>query len=150
MREVDNIEIDLSPFKGPFKGKRRNREAVEMLNSSMADLQDVIKSEIDAFNKIIPRFRRPFKLALLTARGRPQLWWREARANGPWIKDIYNNPEFMSWLAGLLPETKNAILEFDDRRHSYNFQANILGTAKEHYAIFITNKAKGSQFRNHT
>jgi len=82
---TDNYEINVSPFKGPFKGKGANRKALQNLMNDLTLIKSDMKLIVDEFNQVMPPPRKVL-FRILMVRGIPQLWWREANERGTYLK----------------------------------------------------------------
>ncbi len=138
----DNITIDITPFKGPFKGKGANRRAVQQLTNDLSDLEVNMNRLRDEYGQSFKRNykhvtdNREYRLDILRARGYPQLWWRVSASGGAWVK-LFENDDFKPYLDGLMSATLDLMIDFERRRLAINLQAIWLGHTLEHYKRFV-------------
>ncbi len=139
---ADNIEIDLYPFKGPFKGKGANRRAMRVLVDELAELKEQMIEIIDEYNRLLNRdvmvtgSPRPPVLSLFEPRGIPQLWWREPTKKSEYIKSLFGSKKGREYLKPLGAGAISMIMEFDVLRLYFNLKSTMVGHSLEHYRKF--------------
>ena len=141
---MDNICIDVTPFKGPFKGKGANRKSLQILKDDLAVVESAMREAVSEFNELFPPLgprvksnqRRRFKLVIHRPRGVPQLWWRVASLKSNFIK-IFDNEAERQYLLGLMPATFRELKRLDELRLELNFKASILANAIEFFTKYV-------------
>ena len=132
---TDNYEINVSPFKGPFKGKGANRKALQNLMDDLAQIKSDMKLIVDEFNQAMPPPRKVL-FRILMVRGIPQLWWREANERGTYLK-LFGSEVGEKFRVSFFPATLELMENFDRKRLHYNLKATLVGHAIEHYRKYI-------------
>ncbi|MFT7532454.1 MAG: hypothetical protein ACI9FD_003485 [Gammaproteobacteria bacterium] len=133
---ADNIDIDVYPFKGPFKGKGANRKAINQLKVDLLEIKSVMESVIVDFAKVMQPTKRVVSLTMFRPRGIPQLWWRTANKKATYLK-LFGSEEGNAILAGMLPEAIDFFIRHERKRLHYNLQATMIGHALEHYRNYV-------------
>lgn len=132
---TDNYEINVSPFKGPFKGKGANRKALKNLMDDLAQIKADMKLIVSDFNQAMPSPRKVL-FRILMVRGIPQLWWREANERGTYLK-LFESNAGDELRSSFFPATLALMEDFDRKRLHYNLKATLVGHAIEHYKKYI-------------
>jgi hypothetical protein len=132
---TDNYEINVSPFKGPFKGKGANRKALQNLKADLDQIKSDMKLIVDEFNQAMPPPRKVL-FRILMVRGIPQLWWREANERGTYLK-LFESETGEKFRVSFFPATLELMENFDRKRLHYNLKATLVGHAIEHYRKYI-------------
>lgn len=128
---TDNIDINISPFKGPFKGKGKNIVAVKSLRNDL-DQIDVHMQSIVADFKRTAKGRFPVYLNIRKPRGIPQLMWRESTRQADFLR-LFDSTRGDAILSGLLPATLQLLINYERARLFWNVRAQIVGHPMEHF-----------------
>ncbi len=131
---TDNIDIDVTPFKGPFKSKGANRRAVASLRADLDSIHKQMVRIVSSFRSLVPS-KVPVYLSIHRPRGIPLLWWRKVGRNSEYVK-LFDSSDCMLSLDEFLPTTMQLIVGFDRDRLHYNLQATMVGHSLEHYVKY--------------
>ncbi len=120
-----------NPFKGPFKGKWQNARALRELESELAEVHAEMRVVVERFND---QFRppRPVNLRILGKRQYPLLWWRVPGSSGTYIR-LFDSEKGAVILGTLMPQTRQALMRYDQERIRLNFRSAVIGNAVESY-----------------
>lgn len=141
---TDNIDINISPFKGPFKGKGANRKAIQILQDDQEKIRAVMRSIVKDYNTVMPEeknrgnkdlLRRPY-LGVVSPAGVPQLWWRRPDRSSRMIH-LFGSVEGDKILSKFLPNTIMVFQDFDMLRVHWNLKAMFVGRNLAHYVKYM-------------
>lgn len=120
-----------NPFKGPFKGKGQNAQALRELESELSEVHAEMRQVVERFNN---NFRppRPVNLRILGKRLYPLLWWRVPGSSGTYIR-LFDSKKGSIILDLLMPQTRQVMMSFDQERIRLNFRSGVVGNAVESY-----------------
>lgn len=138
----DILDIDLSPFKGPFKGKGANRKAIGILRVEQQRILEVMHSVISDYEQALPRLKQhgPILHPRLRVHGSPdipQLWWRESVGNSKFVR-LFDCERGEIILKRYMPATIELFKRFDRRRANINLQSGMVGYALRKYKLYMT------------
>jgi len=142
---TDKLDIDLSPFKGPFKGKGANRRAMEVLENDkkllVRQMYKLIREVEDVFPPPGPRapIKFPHLRIFKATNGKiPQLWWRDPVGNSKYLK-LFESDRGIELMSNFQSRTVDCFKEFDSRRGTLNFQSTLVCATLMRYEIYLTN-----------
>lgn len=132
---MDDNQLEmLLPFKGPFKGKGRNRRAVRQLESQMIEIRIAMEHVVDQYNSTFVTRPRPVNL-MIHKRGKhmhPMLTWRKSIRGGSFFH-LFGNEEGEALLRQLRPNTVRVMADFDNKRLILNFKSKVAFSALSAY-----------------
>lgn len=128
---TDNIDINISPFKGPFKGKGKNNVAVKSLRNDLSQIDGHMQSIVADFKRA-SQGRLPVYLYIKKPRGIPQLMWRETGQRSNFLR-LFDSDAGKAVLAEVLPATMQLLINYERVRLFWNVRAQIVGHPMEHF-----------------
>ena len=147
MTDTNGIAADY--FKGPFKGKGKNRQAIQSLENDLETLRAEMKQTIVQFKAQFARYRTrgavvapgrlkkpPISLSIMTPRGIPLLRWR--LADPPWTPvKLFDSDNGRVILEILSQSEIRKLAEYDRLRLYYNPRTTVVGTTLEQYRRYV-------------
>jgi len=130
-------QLDLgTPFKGPFKGKGKNRKAVRELELELAEVRECMESLVERYNEAFPNTPRLVNLRILKRGSQiyPLMYWRETCGTGTFFK-LFGNDKGKKILDSIGPKSKELFTMFDKEKLRINFKSKLIGSAIEAYRI---------------
>ncbi|MFK5892413.1 MAG: hypothetical protein QM504_04235 [Pseudomonadota bacterium] len=137
MPSGDN-QLDLgTPFKGPFKGKGKNRKAVRELELELVEVKLEMEKLIERYNEAFPNTPRLVNLRILKRGSQkfPLIYWRETCGSGTFFK-LFGNDKGKQILNSIGPRSKELFTSFDKEKLIVNFKSKMIGSVIEAYNIY--------------
>jgi len=136
MPNDDNCESNSVPFKGPFKGKGKNRRIVKQLEFDMNEIKKEMEAIVKEFNNVFSTTPRVANLRILRRPSYPLMWWRMSTNGGKCIQ-LFNSKEGRRILNKVGPHTLRQLALFDKTRIEINSRCRIVGSVLESYRFYM-------------
>lgn len=142
MKDVGNKLINITPFKGPFKGKGANRKVVQILEDDLKDILDEMEQLRIEYVKAVPRPKmkqknQPPYLNIFKPRGIPALMWRIADTRSERFK-LFEDDIGKEILSRYMDAAFNVFVEVEKQRLHLNFKSTLLAHTIMKYKVFMS------------